>query len=376
MSMTLRAALLTVLMAWGWGADAAAASDPVQIRLCMIGDSITWYGEGDGWRQQLVARLPRLAFVGTHSAKHGYSHAGEGGNGTGQVLKRLPAVPDSPCYHLLIGTNDNNVREEALVAPRAAETAGRIAAIVEGLLARPTTRTVFLGSLLPCTADDPKEVFNPLRARTNAATNVILRGWLGGRLPAERVVWVDYESAVLASPGWERTIRLHPTAAGYELLADRLAETIATALAVGERSALPRPAPGAGVAVDNLLDADGTATREPVIAGWYTLSWQADAIAAGAAVVVEGSGKAFPLRFPVEAAQAGQRRHQELFTGYEGYGYDRSMLRVRGEGCTLTRVQLEKRRPSGLPSVYGPGIHLDAATVPAPGEVLELPPRP
>ncbi|MCK6490963.1 MAG: GDSL-type esterase/lipase family protein, partial [Planctomycetes bacterium] len=202
MSMTLRAALLTVLMAWGWGADAVAASDPAQIRLCMIGDSITWYGEGDCWRQQLVARLPRLGFVGTHSAKHGYSHAGEGGNGTAQVLKRLPAVPASPYYHLLIGTNDNNVREEALVAPRAAETAGRIAAIVEGLLARPTTRTVFLGSLLPCTADDPKEVFNPLRARTNAATNVILRGWLGKRLPAKRVVWVDYESAVLASPGW------------------------------------------------------------------------------------------------------------------------------------------------------------------------------
>lgn len=358
-------ALLALLACLG---AAEPASTPEQIPLCMIGDSITWYGEGDSWRQQLVARLPRLAFVGTHSAKHGYSHAGEGGNSTHAVLKRLADIPACPYYHLLIGTNDNSISDETRVEAHAAQTAERIAAIVDGLLARPGTRTVFLGSLLPCTDDDPAKAGNPLRARTNAATNVVLRGWLGGRLPAGRVAWVEYERAVLATPGWERCIRLHPLPAGYAVLAEVLAATIARTCAIDDPAAAPRPAPGAGVRVDNLLDAEGRATRAPVIAGWYTLSWQAGAAGPEAALVVEGEGREFPLRLPVAA---GARQHREVFTGYEGYGYTRSVLRLRAENCTLERVLLEKRRPAGTPSAYGQGSYLDSSTPPAPGELLE-----
>jgi hypothetical protein len=53
-----------------------AATSPQQIPICMIGDSITWAGKGDYWRKYLLELLPRLAFVGTHSAVLGYSHAG------------------------------------------------------------------------------------------------------------------------------------------------------------------------------------------------------------------------------------------------------------------------------------------------------------
>ena len=56
----------------GNGLDTAA--DPP---LCMIGDSITWADHGDTWRQFLLEQIPTLAFVGSHTAKLGYSHAGE-----------------------------------------------------------------------------------------------------------------------------------------------------------------------------------------------------------------------------------------------------------------------------------------------------------
>jgi hypothetical protein len=64
-----------------------------QIPLCMIGDSITWAGKGDHWRKELLKRMPNLAFIGTHSAVFGYSHAGEGGDSTGRVLRRIKNIP-------------------------------------------------------------------------------------------------------------------------------------------------------------------------------------------------------------------------------------------------------------------------------------------
>lgn len=108
--------------------------------------------------------------------------------------------------------------------PRAVEAAERLAAITEAWLARP--HAVLLGILTPTTADHPGEAYKPWRSRTAAATNAILQGWLGNRLPAGRVVWVDYLPTVLATPDWERVFRLHPTRPGSENLADALAETL------------------------------------------------------------------------------------------------------------------------------------------------------
>ena len=124
-----------------------------QIELCMIGDSITWAQEGDYFRKHLVAKVPNLAFVGVHTAKFGYSHAGEGGNRTGNVLARLNDVnniPDSRYYHLLIGINDSNSAKDDNTVPIIARgTADRILQIIEGLLARKCTEKVFWGTILP-----------------------------------------------------------------------------------------------------------------------------------------------------------------------------------------------------------------------------------
>ncbi len=163
------AASLILLVGARSACHAQPCCDPPQIPLCMIGDSITWAGEGDHWRRLLLERLPRLAFVGTHSACLGYSHAGEGGNSTGTVITRLADLPDCPYYSLEIGTNDNSITDPAQMEDRAAQTAQRIIDIVNGLLAKPCTRKVFLGSVLPCHTD------NPLRDQTNSATNKVLR---------------------------------------------------------------------------------------------------------------------------------------------------------------------------------------------------------
>ena len=89
--------------------DARAQLAGRQLPLCMIGDSVTWAGEGDFFRHFLLREIPELAFIGTHTAALGYSHAGEGGNTTSQILDRIQdpiRVPDAPYYHLLAGIND------------------------------------------------------------------------------------------------------------------------------------------------------------------------------------------------------------------------------------------------------------------------------
>ncbi len=337
----------------------------------MVGDSITWAEEGDYWRKFLLERLPTLAFVGTHSAVLGYSHAGEGGNGTQAVLSRMAAIPDCAYYALLIGTNDNNTTDAAAVEPTARATAGRIAQILQGLLAKPHAQKVFLGSVLPCHTE------NPLRDATNARTNVFLRGRLE-EFSAGKVVYVDYETPIRATPNWEPMIRLHPTQEGYKLLARVLAEAIKGELGIQAGTAAPHALPGCGVRVVNLFDERVNGTAAPVIAGWYTLSFEvAEGTGPRPAVTLVGplvNGQpAFSQVFAIASTDAGGRVALNLFTGYEGYGYTRSELSLTTAGCQVKRVLLEKTRPSMRASVYGAGSYVDSVSPPQPGELVERP---
>jgi hypothetical protein len=337
----------------------------------MIGDSITWADKGDYWRKFLLERIPRLAFVGTHSAALGYSHAGEGGNSTRAVLKRLDDIPDCPYYSLHIGTNDNNIRDEARIEAHAEETAGRIVAIVNGLLEKPSVKLVFLGSIMPCHTD------NPLRDRTNSATNAVLRRRMAADFPDGKVVWVEYEAPLRAIDNWEPLIRLHPTIEGYKPVARILADTITGALQLDNPEASVKPQPGSGVRVDNLWDGDADgATRIPVIAGWYTISFDVvrvtDAEPTLTVEAAEPISHAYERALPVKGAEAGQRAYVELFTNYEGgKRYTRCRLKMRCDGIEIRNILFEKRRPSGTPSVYGTGSYLDCETVPAPGELVK-----
>ena len=366
------AVTLALLVACGvCRAQPPAPTTPPQVPLCMIGDSITWAGEGDYWRQYLLERLPRLAFVGTHTAVLGYSHAGEGGNSTGRVLARMDAIPDCPYYHLLIGTNDNSIKDPAVVETHAQGTASRIEQIVAGLLAKPSVEFVFLGSVLPCQTD------NPLRDQTNAATNRYLRAKLAAEGFDRRVIWVEYEGPIRATENWGPMILLHPTKDGYRLIAGILADYVTRTLAIDDAAAVPQHAEGTGVRVVNLWDERKRASAAPVIAGWYVLSFDVGEVVGPDAEArlhcADPEAKSqFDQSFPIPVDSAGKRLQFAFFTEYEGYGYTRCVLSMETNGCDVSRVLLEKRRPSGQASVYGAGEYVDTRTQPLPGELVEF----
>lgn len=345
----------------------AQATTPPQVPLCMIGDSITWSEKGDYWRQYLVEQIPTLAFVGAHTAVLGYSHAGEGGNGTAQVLGRLDAIPACLYYHLLIGTNDGSGKDEAQQQTMAQGCADRIVKIVQGLLQKPGVQKVFLGSILPCQTD------KPLRDQTNSKVNAILRPQISKLFPDGRVVWVEYEHPVRAIRNWGPIIRLHPTKVGYGLIATILAQALRDELKLGDTIAVPKPAVGAGVRVINLWGEGKTV--QPIIAGWYTMSFDVKNAEPGASVTLTGEGKdpkhIAVLKFAIPADSVGKRVTWNLMTGYAGYGYTTGLLTLTMDKCSLERVLFEKKRPSAVASIYGTGNYLDAISPIKPGELVE-----
>ena len=346
--------------------DYASTKKSGQIPLCMIGDSITWAEKGDCWRKELLERLPNLAFVGTHTAMFGYSHAGEGGNNTGQVLARMKYIPDCPYYNVLIGTNNNGVKTADLIQDKSKQTSEDIIKIVNELLKKKGVDKVFLSSNLPCATD------NPFRDQCNSATNKILREKFDQVFPKDKVVWVEYEMPIRKISGWEDKIFLHPNEEGYALIADITAKAISSALNVKAGTESVR-LPNTGVQVVNLMS-ENNITVCPVIAGWYILSCKVDSITTqNPEIILESQlvGKD-TLRqvIPVKAV-SGETASANVFTNYEGYGYTRDFLTLKTNGCTVTNVLLEKMRPSQKPSIYGNGSYIDSVSPVSKGELLE-----
>jgi len=347
-----------------------ATTVPAQIPLCMIGDSITWAGDGDYWRKYLIEHIPSLAFVGTHTAILGYSHAGEGGNGTEAVLNRMKDIPDCPYYSLLIGVNNNNITNEAVLQQRAEYTAGKIQEIVFELLKKPGVKKIFLGSIFPCQTD------NPLRDKTSSATNAILRKKMNTVFPKDKVIWVEYEEPIRAIANWGPLIQLHPTKEGYKIPAKILAEKLIEIFKISNPSAGPVPKANTGVRVVNLWDQNKNSTIVPIIAGWYTISFDLiDVTGNNPLISISSSDPAvkFPLKqiFKINPTDKGKRVTLNMSTAYEGYGYSRSKLKITATDCGIDKILYEKRRPSGNASSYGKGSYLDTKTTFVPGELVE-----
>ena len=348
-----------------------------QIPLCMIGDSITWAQEGDYWRKWLVRRLPSVAFVGTHTARFGYSHAGEGGNSTVGVLKRIDdrsRVPDCPYYHLMIGINDSSAAKCAADVSRvASNTVASIWKIVDRLLARSCTRKVFLASILP-----GKFETNPFRDDAGSAANVILRRELRTRYPADRVVWVEYELPLRANlAAWKAADCLsgaHPLKKGYRIIADMLADVLEREVRVPAEATA---AANYGVEVENRWD-EGAGLSRPLIPGWYVLSF--DPVTARGKLKVrlhtETDRPKSTYDKTVELlARPGRRCELEFMTGYEGYGYTERPFHLEvtdeaGHPVAVKDVQIEKMRPSRKASRYGSGTFVDTDSPICAGEWL------
>jgi hypothetical protein len=346
--------------------DYSATGTSGQIPLCMIGDSITWAEKGDFWRKELLERLPNLAFIGTHTAMFGYSHAGEGGNSTNAVLARIRFIPDCTYYSVLIGTNNNGVKNAELIESKSKQTAEEIITIVNELLKKKGARTVFLSSILPCATD------NPFRDQCNSATNKLLRESLDKRFPKDQVVWVEYEIPIRQVQGWEKKIFLHPNEAGYELVANITAQAISDTLGVKPGTESSRPE-NTGVRVVNLIGQNNI-TLCPVIAGWYILSCKIDTVTSNQPTIVlesQMAGKStYKQVIPVKAGP-GETISQYIFTNYEGYGYTRDFLTINADGCSVSNVLLEKMRPSKKPSIYGKGSYIDTVSPVFKGELLQ-----
>ena len=364
-------ASLTLLPVCAQDQPAATA----QVPLCMIGDSVTWAGAGDWWRHYLLEHIPTLAFVGTHSAVLGYSHAGEGGNSTRAILARMDDIPDCPYYHLLVGINDSaSAKEEAQVDEVAAGAAERIVEIVEGLLQKSSVQRVFVGSILPSKVDEYRDM-------AGSRTNGILRAQFDDIFPDGRVVWVDYEQVLRPMENWMDLMSgAHPRQAGYEIIAKLTADAIHDALELPEEIEAPTCGDGCGVRIVNLWEGgvDGQ-TSARIIAGWYTLSVKVDAVdAAGGTISLRSQDQELKLQldssFAIPAdTTIGERLTLQFFTGYEGYTYNQSVLVAKTDGCQVSDILLEKLRPHSGVSVYGTGSYLDAQTTPAPGELIECP---
>ena len=341
--------------------DYSAIETTGQIPLCMIGDSITWAEFGDHWRKELLKHIPGLAFVGSHTACFGYSHAGEGGNNTSQVLARMDEIPDCPYYSLLIGTNNNNIQGEENIIPNARTTAEAIIEIVNKLLAKDGNRKVFLSSLMPCYTD------NLLRDRCNHETNKILRTRFAEVFPEDRVVWVEYEEPVRKIKNWEEIILLHPTPEGYAAIAEITAKAISETLDIKPF----KKAENTGVQVINLMGADNV-TDCKIIPGWYTLSFNVDGENPKVKLRGQDQNLETPLNMDIPVKAGEKRVCKRLYTNAAGYGYTPDYLVLEVENCTVSEVLLEKMRPSRQASIYNnTKSYIDTVSPFSNGELLE-----
>ena len=240
------------------------------------------------------------------------------------------------------------------------------------LLKKQGVKKVFLSSIFPCHTD------NPLRDKTNAATNVILREKMNsGTFPKDKVVWVEYEKPIRAIENWGPLIQLHPTVEGYKIPAKILTDKLIEEFKISNPSAKPVPKPGTGVRVVNLWDKAENSTIIPITAGWYTISFDLTEISGGNPSIVVSSADSsakFKLdrTFKLNASEKGKRVSIKLFTGYEGYKYTRSKLKISAIDCKTDKILFEKSRPSANASEYGEGSYIDCKTPPAPGELIEF----
>ena len=347
-----------------------------QIDLCMIGDSITWFGHGDYFRANVLVHLPNVAFVGTHSAVLGYSHAGEGGDNVMWGLKKRvddrDRIPDCRYYHLLMGVNDaSGTKDDASADANAARIAKGLMERVDSLLARPGTEKVFLGTIFPCVSDNPNvdaKMVERFRLRDLTASKI--NGILRREVPAkygDKVVLIEYEKVLRARDDWKKIIRLHPNQDGYKVVGKILADSLRANAKPGTETLAKF-----GVEVTNLYVDKRNCTR-PLIPGWYTVSFDVKSVNGSQIEISAVSRNARMFKTPLNkkfkvAAKAGERVHFTFMTGYEGYGYNESSVILTAENGEIANIQVEKKRPSDKPSVYGKGTFVDSTSPMSLGE--------
>ena len=78
----------------------------------------------------------------------------------------------------------------------------------------------------------------------------------------------------------------------------------------------------------------------------------------------------FLHRIDLKAGDADGRNFVNIFTGYEGYEYERSCFEIKTKNCRISRILFEKMRPAKKPSIFGQDRYIDDVSIPELGELV------
>ncbi len=172
-----------------------------------IGDSITWFHQAERLRCLMLDNGLRMDFLGKFLDPYGYHHDGHGGDSTFDTLKRIHSIPKSDSYFLLVGVND--------IDDTAMTTFLNIQQIAHSLYQINNNAKIFVSTLIP--------IDTPLNNRNNEV-NKLLRE----KLSCIHCVLVDTGEMFASQPNWQSLLvdKVHPTAQGYELIANYLVTII------------------------------------------------------------------------------------------------------------------------------------------------------
>ena len=180
------------------------------IDVTVIGDSITWYSNGQYFRKLMSQLSNKFRYTGSRTDTFGYGHEGEGGNNSQAVLNRINYIVKSDIYILMIGTND---RYEDIK-----NTLDNITEITSGLIIKAPSSIVYVSTILP--RDD--EIDNK-----NIKTNELIRSWINTNND-HRIKLLDVEKEFRSITNWQHLLsdKLHPTIDGYKKLSEIVNDNI------------------------------------------------------------------------------------------------------------------------------------------------------
>ncbi len=182
--------------------------------LCMIGDSIyVWKNAGQLRSLMRESGLP-YDFIGNNTDTMGYQHSAVAGDTTWGVINRLATIPFSDSYNILIGINDYSLLSTVPV-----DAFNNILRIVQILKSKSPLSQINICTLLPTTAAAADVFVQGVNALITTYPN-----W------PSNVSIIDLGGYIRSVPSWQTAVLLadglHPSLAGYQLIALYLTENI------------------------------------------------------------------------------------------------------------------------------------------------------
>lgn len=165
----------------------------------IVGDSITWWSNGQYLRRLLHQKNSSLNFTGSRTDVFGYGHEGEGGDNSQEIINRIDGIVVSDVYILMVGTNDRY--------KDVSDTVENIQEIVRGLMEKSSESIVYVATILP--RNDSQDL-------AVVEINNLIREWFVFNQD-QRVRMLDLGMGFRELEGWQDLLPdgLHPSLDGY-----------------------------------------------------------------------------------------------------------------------------------------------------------------